>query len=367
MKSLKPAILYLDDEVNNLTGFKATFRRDYTIFTAQTAEEAFKILKENDVQIVISDQRMPEITGAEFLKSVFENHPKPIRMLLTGFADIESVIKAINEGHVYRYITKPWEEQDLRLTINNALNFYEAQNELRNRNAELEKAYTELEKFVYSASHDLRAPLASVMGLVQLAKIDTDTDRATCMDYFLKIESSVNKLDVFLQNIISYYRNTKLTEERVEINFEKLFKETIESLEHFEKAPQIKFSIDIRQDKVFKSDESRLKIVLNNILSNAIKYQRDDESNKQVDLKAIVENGHARIEVKDNGIGIAPENKENIFSMFYRSAAKNAGSGIGLYIVKETLTKMEGDISVDSAPGEGSKFTIKIPNHHENN
>lgn len=363
MTAHKPSILYLDDELNNLTGFKATFRRDYNVFIAQSAEDALKILGEREFEIIISDQRMPDITGAQFFKRVIEKYPNPVRMLLTGFADIESVVQAINEGNVYRYITKPWDERELRLTIDNALKFYYTQNELRKRNAELEKVNAELEKFVYSASHDLRAPLASVLGLARLAKAENNNPDLS--DYLNKIETSVDKLDLLLHNIINYYRGMKLEEQNVEINFEKLFREALESFEHYENAKQIKFSVKVNPAAVFKGDESRLKIVINNLISNAIKYQRPEESNKEVVLQANHENGWASIEVTDNGVGIEPGNKENIFTMFHRSPGKNAGSGIGLYIVKETLNKISGTIDVDSLPGKGSKFVIKIPNHRE--
>lgn len=365
MNSSKPAILYVDDEVNNLTGFKAAFRRDYTVHIANSAKEAEDLLGKQEIHVIVSDQRMPEVTGVQFFKSILEKYPEPVRILLTGYADIEAVVQAINEGHVYRYIAKPWEERDLKLAIDNALKFYHTQNELRIRNAELEKANAELEKFVYSASHDLRAPLASVLGLVRLAKMENNNPELG--DYFSKIETNVDKLDLLLHNIINYYRGTKQEAQPVEIDFEKLFKEALESFECYGNARQIKFSVDVKQSNIFKGDESRLKIILNNMLSNAIKYQRSEETDKQVVLHATVENGHASIEVADNGIGIEPGNTEKIFTMFHRSTDKNAGSGIGLYIVKETLNKISGSIAVDSTPGKGSKFIIKIPNCYEHN
>lgn len=365
MNTPKPAILYVDDELNNLTGFKAAFRRDYTVFTANSAQEARDILGRQEFHIIISDQRMPEVTGVQFFQSILNTYPNPVRMLLTGYADIEAVVQAINEGHVYRYITKPWEERDLKLAIENALKFYDTQNELRLRNAELEKANAELEKFVYSASHDLRAPLASVLGLTRLAKMENNNP--DCSDYLDKMETSIDKLDLLLHNIINYYRGTKQVAEQVEIDFQKLFQDTLDSFEYYDNAKQIKFSVDVRQSGIFKGDEPRLKIILNNMLSNAIKYQRSEENHKQVILQATVEAGHASIEVSDNGIGIEPGNTEKIFTMFNRSTAINAGSGIGLYIVKETLHKLSGTIAVDSAPGKGSRFIIKIPNNHERN
>lgn len=358
----KPRILYVDDEPNNLTGFKATFRRDYKVTTAQSAREAMDILKEQEFEVIISDERMPDITGVEFFKSIIDDHPRPVRMLLTGYADIESVIKAINDGQVFRYISKPWEENDMRMTIDNALQFYQAKNELRERNEELEKAYHELEKFVYSASHDLRAPLASVLGIVRIAQMEEDLNKDDYSDYMGKIESSVNKLDMLLQNIISYYRSARLEKSHVEVDFKKLVDNTLQSFEYYENAGDIHFDINVDQQATFMGDETRIQIVLNNLVSNAIKYQRPEEPHKKVTINATITGADAYIEIVDNGIGIAPEELDNIFTMFYRSAAKNAGSGIGLYIVKETLNKISGTIEVESTPGTGTRFVIKIPN-----
>ena len=110
-------VLYIDDETNNLTSFKANFRRDFTIHTALSAQEAFDLLKTTIVDIIISDQRMPNMTGVEFFTSYLKINPEPIRILITGYADIEAVIDAINEGQVYKYLTKPWNEFELRILI----------------------------------------------------------------------------------------------------------------------------------------------------------------------------------------------------------------------------------------------------------
>ena len=117
-------ILYVDDEVHNLTAFKAAFRRVFNIFTAESAAEALQILKSETIHIVVSDQRMPVMTGVEFLQSIIPEYPDPIRILLTGYADISAVIDAINKGQVYLYITKPWEEEELKLNLEKAFEIF---------------------------------------------------------------------------------------------------------------------------------------------------------------------------------------------------------------------------------------------------
>ncbi len=133
MEKEELSILYIDDEVNNLVAFKANFRRDYKIFTTESVEEAFLLLRENNIQIIITDQRMPGKTGVDFLQDVIKEFPDPIRILLTGYSDIEVVIDAINKGQVFRYITKPFNELELKMTIENAMEVYN----LRKENKEL--------------------------------------------------------------------------------------------------------------------------------------------------------------------------------------------------------------------------------------
>lgn len=117
-------VLYVDDEIHNLNSFKACFRRQFTVFTATTVAEAMDVLKEKEVHLIITDQRMPEVTGTEFLESVMKVYPDPIRMLLTGYADINAVIDAINKGNIFKYIQKPWDEEQLRQTITEGLELY---------------------------------------------------------------------------------------------------------------------------------------------------------------------------------------------------------------------------------------------------
>ena len=117
-------VLYVDDEIHNLNSFKACFRRDFKVFTALNVAEGRKILNEQEIHLIITDQRMPETTGIEFLESIIKEHPEPIRMLLTGYADIAAVIDAINKGQVFKYIQKPWQEDQLRQTILEGLELY---------------------------------------------------------------------------------------------------------------------------------------------------------------------------------------------------------------------------------------------------
>lgn len=138
----KVKILYVDDEENNLNSFKASFRRVYDIHTATSAEEGRRVLEENDIEIIITDQRMPGMTGVEFLESIINDFPDPMRILLTGYTDIQALIDAVNKGQIYRYMTKPWNEEELKMFIKQAYEVYS----LRRENKELTKSLLQANK-----------------------------------------------------------------------------------------------------------------------------------------------------------------------------------------------------------------------------
>lgn len=362
MKGQRIKILYLDDEINNLNAFKATFRRNYEIYTAISSQEAKQILKDIEVQIIIADQRMPGMTGVEFYNSVKEIYPDPIRILLTGYTDIEALIDSINKGEIYRFIKKPWDEFELQNAIQNAFEIFSARQLIKEKIAMLEKSNDELSRFIYSASHDLRSPLMSVLGIINLAKLDNSiTDP---QGYMNMIEESIIRLDVFIQNIIEYYKNSRLEPEIDTIEFNSLIQDSVNQGRH--QNSSIKFDIQVNQPNPFRGDSFRIGIILNNLISNAIKYQKPEEKNQTVAITALVDPHRALLTIQDNGIGILNEHLNNIFKMFFRTNNSNKpGTGIGLYIVKEALTRIGGTISVTSELGKGTKFEIHIPNHND--
>ena len=139
LEEKKIKVLYIDDEQNNLLAFQAGFRRKYQVFTASSAAEGMSVLNNEEVHVIIADQRMPQSTGVEFFHIVRKAHPHPIRILLTGYTDAEAIIDAINKGEIYRYIKKPWDEFELQNAIQNAYDIYLTKRQLKNKIAELEK------------------------------------------------------------------------------------------------------------------------------------------------------------------------------------------------------------------------------------
>jgi len=356
----KVKILYVDDEFNNLIGFKASFRLDYSVFTANNTTEAFEILKKHpDIRIIFCDQRMPDKTGVEFFEELRGPFPLPIRILLTGYADIEAVINAINRGHIFRYVKKPWVDADILSAIEEGNKFYMANSMLKIKNEELQKAYNELDKFAYSVSHDIRGPLSGILGAIRVVRHLRDINEMKEMLYLM--ENSVKKLDSFILSMHDYYNLQRGELKITEINFDGLVKDIEELYKIYISTNHIRFTVNICQKELFRSDEMSLKLILNNLLSNAFKYYRKKEENRYVELDIIAEKGAVQIALKDNGIGIAEKHIGEIFNLFYRATSQEAGSGFGLYNVKDALLKLNGDIKVDSILDEGTIFKVTIP------
>ncbi|QJB33901.1 hybrid sensor histidine kinase/response regulator [Chitinophaga oryzae] len=362
MKENRIRILYIDDEIHNLNAFKASFRRSYEIYTANSAQEGKQLLKEIMVHIIIADQKMPVSTGVEFFNEIKDTLPDPMRILLTGYTDVEDIIDAINKGHIFSYIKKPWDEHELHKTINNAYEIYATRKQLKEKIVELEKTNDELNRFIYSTSHDLRSPLMSVLGIINLSRLDNSVVDPN--GYMNMVESCVLKLDGFIQKIIEYYRNSRLEVEYEKIDFNNLLNDCITAFQPQNTA--IHFHTHVDQVAEFRGDTFRISVILNNLISNAVKYQKPEEPEPMVNLSVKVEPHKATICIRDNGIGILSEHLNNIFKMFFRSKNNNKpGSGIGLYIVKEALSKIGGTINVESKYGEGTQFEITIPNRNE--
>lgn len=233
---------------------------------------------------------------------------------------------------------------------------------LKKQNEELTKINAELDRFVYSASHDLRAPLMSVKGLLNM--IQLDEDKSNTDHYLSLIRQSVDRLDRFISDIINYSRNSRMDLMPMRIDFNDLLRESIDSLKYMEGAQHIRCVTNIKGDSPFFSDYSRLLIIFNNLISNAVRYRDRWKNDSFLEMSIDVSNNKARIVFTDNGIGIAEEYLDKIFKMFFRANADSKGSGLGLYIVKSAVEKLNGNISVQSAIGAGTTFTINIPNQN---
>jgi PAS domain S-box-containing protein len=224
---------------------------------------------------------------------------------------------------------------------------------------ELKVRNTELDNFVYKVSHDLRAPLSSVLGLINLARLPGNDDNLK--DYFSVIEKKVNQLDHFITDVLSHSKNLKLDVIIEAIDFHDLIDQTFVDLSYLKGAEQIKRAIVV-EGCTFFSDRWRIAEIFRNLVSNAIKYRDFNKSNPEINVTIVINESQAVITFKDNGIGIELHNLEKIFNMFYRASEQSDGSGLGLYIVKNATDKLHGEVQVTSKLGDGTSFVIKLPN-----
>ncbi|MFN3316217.1 MAG: response regulator [Raineya sp.] len=262
-------ILYIDDEPKNLSSFKSVFRRYYEIYLANSADEGLEIMEKTPIQLVITDQRMPKVTGVEFLEKINEKFPDVTRILLTGYSDLDAIIDAINKGKIFKYIAKPWKAEELKETIDIALELAHLKKQNKILIESLQKTNHELDSFVYRAAHDLRGPIANLLGLINLAKIEDDI--LTIKHYINLKENTVRKLDGFIHDIVDYSGNLRLAIRRDTIDFKTLIEQAFKNHQFMPQYELIRQEINIVQNAEMVSDAERLMLVFNNLISNSIR------------------------------------------------------------------------------------------------
>lgn len=231
---------------------------------------------------------------------------------------------------------------------------------LKEENVLLQKVNAELDNFVYHASHDLRAPLRAILGSLDLLKsTDEPEQREKCVEL---IEGSINRLDTFITDLLSVSRQQRRENPLVPINFMVEVEHAIASAYHVGDTRNLEVTTKISQPHSFAADLTRVRMVLNNLIGNAIKYRRYDVSPSYIRIEAWVTTKKVHLKIADNGEGIAEHHQDRIFDMFYRASARSEGSGLGLYIVKDVIQKLGGTISVRSKPNKGTTFLASFPN-----
>lgn len=236
------------------------------------------------------------------------------------------------------------------------------QKKLQAQNDNLTKINQELDRFVYSASHDLSAPLKSIAGLLHIAKLDKYAGRLQQEQYLSMIEKSVGQMEKFIRELIDFSRNSRTESKISEISLPKLIPELLENLQFMDHFVRVNFKMEWGKDaRLIMSDEFRLQVVINNLLSNAIKFQRHDIDQPLIMVQSKKVDGGWTITIADNGVGIGETFQERIFDMFFRATENIPGSGLGLYIAREAVHKMGGEITLTSQPNDGAIFKVFLP------
>lgn len=231
---------------------------------------------------------------------------------------------------------------------------------LKSHNDELDKLNTELDNFLYSTAHDLRSPLASLSGLIRLMKLENTQDNFNT--YLEMMQRSIERQEDFISQIVSYSKNKKLDIHPESLDLKEMIENIFQDNEFVTGGAQIQKFVGYKNDAPFYSDRNRIQVIFNNLISNGIRYADFSKEEQIIEMKIWISEAEAVIEYSDNGVGIAAHHLEKIFDMFYRANVQSKGSGLGLFILREAVHKLQGQVSVESEEKVGTTFTIKLKN-----
>jgi signal transduction histidine kinase len=374
------SILVVDDEPDVVRSVKDLLRLDYKVFTATTPADGMKILENEQIDVIMTDQRMPEMTGVEFLKRAKDPHPDATRLLFTGYADITAVIAAINQGNVYRYIAKPWDPDELQTIIKEACERHDLIvqrkqliDELEQANKELREANELKSAFIQVASHELRTPLAIAMGYSELSVRDK-TIAGPAKDYVDRVNRALRRLS-YLVNQITTMLEAGQFELRLnlkDVELASVVREAVEDVQLFVEQRHQKLTVDVPEQIALVSiDPDKIRDAMNHILLNAIKFTPDGGT---ITVAAAQANGETTIRVTDTGCGIHPDHLPRVgeafftgFDVTHHSSGHfehgRQGLGLGLSVVKSFVALHGGKLDISSELQCGTTVTITLPKH----
>ncbi len=382
---------------NNITDKKKTeleLQKALTIFTSvfNQSSDALFLVNTNNAKIIDCNNKAVELFEFDEKEGFIGKKGYDYEVKSEDHIPLDTLMKASEKGNVYRevkYKTNKanyfWgdfaaktipilEEKIMFVRVTNITDKKEKESkinglleetllvnqELKSKNHALNKANRELDNFVYRVSHDLRAPIASTLGLIDLAKIETDKEKAD--EYLQYIRQSMHKLDDLIRDILDYSKNNRMEVQRENVALQQLTESVISQYQFLIEDKGIRVINDISEKASIYTDVRRFTVILNNLISNAIRYSNPYKEDKYIKIEYDCDEREHIIAVSDNGIGIPNKYQSDIFKMFFRIDNRGvSGSGIGLYIVKESLDKLNGKINVYSIEGKGTTFTVSLP------
>ncbi len=384
-------LLVIDDEIEIARSIYRQFRRQYKVYTATNGNDALEIMEKNPVQVVLSDQRMPGMTGVDFFSKIKDKYPEALKLILTGYSDIEAVVGAINEGQVFRYLTKPWNPGELEMAVEEAFEKYELiasnkhlMNQLHDANISLEKKVKErtmeleqanirlknlnIEKneTIGIVTHDLRNPIGSAFNFSDLLISDYGNFSKEEHIEFLNI---IHERCSYSLNLIENFLDaTKIESGIMDLDFRKwnyyeLLKNSIVQNTFFANQKNQKIHFEYSSEKLFVlCDKNKMEQVFNNLISNAIKYS---PQGKNIWIKLVKEGNQLATKVIDEGQGIPENELEGVFDVYKTTSTQTTGgeksTGLGLAIVKKIIKAHGGEIYVESTLNKGSSFYFSLP------
>jgi signal transduction histidine kinase len=368
-------ILYVDDERANLLVFRHNFGDQFSILTAESAEEALKVIGRESVAVLLTDQRMPTMTGVELAERVMNEHPEVVRMILTAYTDVHAAIEAINRGQVTRYITKPWRGDELGSLLRGGIEYFTMSATIHDLQLRMMRSERlALLGFVAAGiAHDLKSPLACLTSNIESLERDLSV-----VDHLLAAQPEQKALVDEMHDIVhdcfegTSQINSFIDTMRNMVAGRALRREPVDLGQVCQSASRLckgeilrraRLKVEPREGGPFvMGDAAQLcQVVLNLLVNAAQAIEPGKTSENEIRVAIEVEGARARVRVSDTGKGIPKDALAHIFDAFYSTKTASGGTGLGLAIVREIVRHHEGEVSVDSEVGRGTTFTVTMP------
>jgi len=382
MNEIRPTLLVIDDEPEVLRSVHDLLRLDYRIVTCRRGAEALKVLESADeIHVVMTDQRMPEMSGVELLHQAKQIRPDATRLLFTAYADIRAVVDAINEGAVFRYIAKPWDPEELEGVIRQAVAQHNLLVEkarlleqLQETNRQLVEANRLKSAFIEVASHELNTPVAVVLGMTELWKMSQEkTATATERGWVERIQGAGKRLAGTVERMLKLIRSGEFGQPLAlqPTVLETVIREVVDGLTPYLEARGQTVALELAPELGSALlDPGKFSDILTNLLVNAIKFTPDHSTIRFT--ASPVDADHVRFQVSDPGVGIGAADRSHLFEPFFTSFDTKhhssgdyqfckRGMGLGLCLVKTFVELHGGTIEVASSLGAGSTFAFVLP------
>jgi len=372
----KHSLLIVDDEQENINLLSNILGDDYSLYEAVDAGQAMQLLKKHEIHIILTDQRMPGLTGVELLEKARETRPDCVRMLITAYPDVNNAIQAINRGHVHRYIAKPFDSVELKLAIQQELEHLDLVRANRRLNEEMGRMVDELfranrelrelnqmkDQFLANVSHELKTPLVSGMGYVDLLLSGGMGHLDPRQEKGLRIaHRNLERLLGLIENLLALAKSRFRPEELRIARFDlrPLLEECIESLRARARKKSLRIKTALPRGRVWvEGDERKIHSVITNVLANAEKFSPEDA---RIDIRVLgAKAGKLRVIVTDNGVGL-PEKTGDIQPFKTTSDLRYAGMGIGLTLARQILQAHQCDITLERGPRGGARVQFDLP------
>jgi signal transduction histidine kinase len=360
---MSDTVLYVDDDTTNLRVFEATLRKRFRVLCAESGAEALEALRREEVAVLVTDQRMPRMSGVELLEVTARDYPDTVRILVTAYSDLDAAVGAINRGKVSRYIRKPWTPEELRAVIGEGLDHYRMKGRLRALERQLretERVYA-LGVVAASIAHDLRNPITVAVAAMDLLRRALESEPgAAASGAVAKLDNARRAVERIAEIVAGVDASQRRTRATTTADLAEVIRLTISCLQGAARRKG-ELRVELQPVPRVQGSPTALGQVIMNLLVNALEALPEDGGpDGSVTIRLRREDLVAVVEVEDTGPGIAPEALPRIFDPFFTTKSEG-GTGLGLAISKRIVDEVKGSIEGTSEPGAGTRFVVRLP------